>query len=227
MVGQLHSRWLFSNVDCSKEASLVHANFYMKFRFCFLFWLETLVALIQNHASARDCFQAFEQCHLKWLCCFISEQRPFSRTGRQSQSAAWAFLHRIPLGTCWFVPVHYFNPETLNDRKVGLSNEYCFGLQDSDVLAKSIEFHFSKKEPAANAQIYSALKPFWLSSMTVAALFPTVSLSLPALTVTCSGTPVFVLTPPTLPSCAGALFQEYGHWFCSQNLLLSSENWLK
>ena len=215
MVGQLHSRWLFSNVDCSKEASLVHANFYMKFRFCFLFWLETLVALIQNHASARDCFQAFEQCHLKWLCCFISEQRPFSRTGRQSQSAAWAFLHRIPLGTCWFVPMHHFNLETLIGR-LG--------------LAMSSQIHwipFLKKKPAATAQIYSALKPFLLSSLTVAALFPIVSLSLPAVTVTNSGTPVFVLTPPTLLSCAGALLQEYGHWFCSQSLLLSSENWRK
>ena len=34
--------------------------------------------------------------------------------------------------------------------------------------------------------------------------------------------PSFVLAPPTHPSCAGALPQELGHWFCSQNLRLSS-----
>ena len=34
--------------------------------------------------------------------------------------------------------------------------------------------------------------------------------------------PVFVLARPTRPSCAGALLQELGHWFCSQILRLSS-----
>ena len=33
----------------------------------------------------------------------------------------------------------------------------------------------------------------------------------------------FVPARPTSPSCAGARPQELGHWFCSQNLRLSSE----
>ena len=36
--------------------------------------------------------------------------------------------------------------------------------------------------------------------------------------------PVLVLASPTSPSCAGVLSQKLGHWFCSPNLWLSSEN---
>ena len=38
--------------------------------------------------------------------------------------------------------------------------------------------------------------------------------------------PVFVLTRAIRPSWAGARPQELGHWFCGQNLRLSSREWL-
>ena len=78
-------------------------------------------------------------------------------------------------------------------------------------------------------KIYKASKPFCLSNYVsvarVVAIFPKTSLPLPAGQQRLLPTKkrnVFELARPTSLSCAAAQPKELGHWFCSQNLWLTS-----
>ena len=75
MVGQYHSRWLFTKTNCSKN--LQFKNRSLSCHCWSLTWLSNMVVidseswllLIQNHA--RHSFQAFAHSHLKLLCWLI------------------------------------------------------------------------------------------------------------------------------------------------------------
>ena len=96
-------------------------------------------------------------------------------------------------GICWFVPMPYFYAETRG---------------------------WSKDWAKRWASLWS--KPFWLPNrVSIARVVVEASRLrrrgqqrlLPA-----QKRPVWVLARSTRPSCAGALPQELGYWFCSQNL---------
>ena len=105
IVGQSHKRWYFSVAELKKNLWI--ENWRLSSQCCnlWLFWLQTLLLLIQNHDW--DCSQTFQVEHrnLKLLCFWLeSVQMPFSESGHQFKYAA---LHRTQLGTFGFVPVPY------------------------------------------------------------------------------------------------------------------------
>ena len=111
---------------------------------------------------------------------------------------------------------------------MGSAIGHWFGLQQ--FFANSIENFISHENKCDLSLPKICIKTFWLSKWVsiaiVVARFPQASLSLPTVTVTYSEFsrkhPVFVLARQTRLSFAGALPKELCHWFCSQNLRLSS-----
>ena len=134
----LHSRWLFTKVDCSKylqnrsiwrkiEVCPVNDGLHMAFKIEACSINVGLYIAFRHHISFATDFAANFGCYgfrimpeivskllftTIWSHCavqFKSEQTPFSWTGRQFRSAA---LHRIIFGKCCFVPKSYFYSET-------------------------------------------------------------------------------------------------------------------
>ena len=155
-----------------------------------------------------------------WNSCalqFESEQTPFSQTGHWLRSAA---LHRIRFGTWGFVHFftccsvhiyHIFNQRPIKGRKIERSKWLCCGWQQ--LLAN----HFTwKKSDSLLPDIYKSLNPFdcrtHKSGSTFSPCEPVAASS------DCSrlGNTLCLCTRPTRPSCAGALPQVLGYWFCSQ-----------
>ena len=120
---------------------------------------------------------------------------------------------------------HISTQRPMNDRKIAQSYGRCLTQR----LANSIESFISREKKMTRrcltSIIYRALKPYWVSIARLPAHFSKASLSQrrsqQRLQKTWQRT-VFDLARPTRPSCAAALPKELGHWFCSQNLLLSS-----
>ena len=181
---------------------------------------------IQNHA--RHCLQVLRAAI--WSRCavrFESEQRTFSRAGCRLWCAA---LHRIRSRTWGFVPMLYSYSETRDWSKDWAKRSARHWLAETSSILSKIHFTRKKKwlVAARNLQI---IKPFrlsnWVSIARAVACFPQASRSRSAATAADSETPCVCArhtsrqsNPPKL--CWSLAPQELGHWFCSQNLRLSS-----
>ena len=168
MVGQEHSRWIFTKEDCSKNLQIENRSsscqywslhgFQTWHFICDWFGCKLWLQLIQN--NAWYCFQAFARRHLKSLHCLI---------------LIWAdalFLDRSSIKTCRFA-------------------------QDSirNMLSRQFYGNFISHEKQIDKllpEIYKALKPYlllnWVSIASAVACFPQASLSLPAATAADSET---------------------------------------
>ena len=118
----------------------------------------------QNHHT-RHCVQAFARLHLKSLCCLIfeSEQTPFSRTDRRFRFSA---LHRIPFGTCGFVPmwgyvIFLLSDEWMIERLSKAMGAALVGNNYSPIPLKN-SFHMKKKATRCYAaRNLQSIKTFW------------------------------------------------------------------
>ena len=161
-----------------------------------------------------------------WSSCAVwleSEQTPFPWTG----SLLSCCFAQDSIRNLWFCSYIIF---LLRDQwMIARLSEAAMGvaLVGNNFWLIPWEFHFpTKKNSVVTAWYLQSIKTFLTVELSqYRKSGSTFSSSEPvAASSDCSrlGNTLFVFASLTRPSCAGVLFQELGHWFCSQLLWLSS-----
>ena len=137
---------------------------------------------------------------------------------------------------CMVGQCHIFTQRPRNDWKIERRDGRCYGLQQ--LLANSIENFISHEKEKRLVAAYICEIAHTLQSIKIFLTLELSQYSKSGSTFSSSepvaassdchrlgnalSRSVYDLASPTRPSCAGARPQELGHWFCSQNLRLSS-----